>query len=66
MSRVDALTATARQVERLVNDHLQNGGAVEDLALTMMGVSADLLTCTWGAPRVLAAFDVLVEGAAAR
>jgi len=66
MKETKDITEAARQVEGLVNDHLESGADVEGLALTMMGAAAQLLTGAWGAPRVLAAFDVLVEGAASR
>lgn len=66
MSATDEITAAARAVERLVNEHTAAGLSREGLALTMMAAAADLLTRQWDAPRTLAAFDVLVEGAASR
>ena len=66
MSRADEITQAARLVEDAVNRHLAAGGSSIDLSLAMMAASAELLKRHWDAPRVLSAFDVLVEGAVSR
>lgn len=55
---------TARAVEALVNATADAGQSPVELALTMLAAGADILTRAWDAPRVLSAFDVLVEIAA--
>ena len=66
MSRTDELTQAAKLVEEAVNRHLAAGGSSIDLSLAMMAASAELLKRHWDAPRVLSAFDVLVEGSIGR
>jgi hypothetical protein len=57
--------ATACAVEGLVNAHRRAGLDDRDLGLALLAAGADLLlTRAWDAPRVLAAFDVLVDAAA--
>jgi hypothetical protein len=54
-------TNSIRAVEKLVNAHRLAGLDDRHLALILLAAGADLLTRAWDAPRVLAAFDKIVE-----
>lgn len=65
MTKPDGLNVSARLVERLVNHCLSAGLEAEDVALALMGAGSQMLVEQWGAPRVLAACDTLVDSVAA-
>lgn len=65
MTEVDGLNMSARLVERLVRHCLAAGLDAEDVALALMGAGSQMLVGQWGAPRVLAACDALVDSVAA-
>ncbi|HAJ02304.1 MULTISPECIES: hypothetical protein [unclassified Brevundimonas] len=58
------LTRAAAYVEMAMRPYLMSGGPVPDLALAMIAGAVGLLVPSWGAERVLAATDKLVEHAA--